>query len=145
LVNDNSPECDRTSPYKIDLKAFLVEWRILQKSYTQHKNRYKYFQGVNPNSMSISISIGNSPPKDKTISSRNVTENNSPLALKTHDMVSPIKFNKKERSAEIKDLLVKSIRLKMKLQNQIESLKKHVVIDEDIIVEHLKSVKIIKN
>lgn len=49
-----------------------------------------------------------------------------------------LKFDKKERQEDIKKVLVNSIRLKMKLKQQLESLKEYKEIDEDVIMENLR-------
>lgn len=51
---------------------------------------------------------------------------------------SNFKFNIKERQEQIKKVLITSIRLKMKLENQLNNLKSNILIDEDIIIQHLK-------
>ncbi len=96
----------------MELKSFIVHWRILSKAFNQRQTN------------------GNKDVKLKRIASASkiVVRSQSPC----------VKIDKKEVKKQIKKVLVNSIRLKMKLKQQITSLKNKLIIDEKVILENLK-------
>lgn len=112
IVDDNGIKVqiieNNESERYIELKAFVVEWRMTQKAYLQKQNEKIY--AINENSKT---------KKDKV---------NQVLAKKNE---------KKEKLDEVKKVLIDTVRLKMKLKNQLDSLQKTIKVDENIVIEHL--------
>lgn len=128
LVTDNSRTRDQTNPYKIELKSFIVEWRILNKAYTQKQIQLKRSEK----------SPVNVDRNEKSTDNKSVSPNRSksPELNKSQN-----RLTKKDIQKQIKKVLITSMRLKMKLKEQVESLKNNVIIQENVIVQHLKNIK----
>lgn len=74
---------------------------------------------------------GSSSP-GRTKNSEQVNTNESP----SHP--HPLRLEKQEIRRQIKKVLISSIRLKMKLKTQVDSLKNKYYIDEKVILQNLK-------
>ena len=66
----------------------------------------------------------------ETLSSKNIVTTNETVLITKNDK-TPIK-------KEIEKMLISSIRLKTKLKQQVDSLKRNIIIDENLVMEELK-------
>lgn len=66
----------------------------------------------------------------ETLSSKNIVNTNENVLITKNDKL-PVK-------KEIEKMLISSIRLKTKLKQQVDSLKRNIIIDENLVLEELK-------
>ncbi len=66
----------------------------------------------------------------ETLSSKNIVTTNETVLITKNDKTSIKK--------EIEKMLISSIRLKTKLKQQVDSLKRNIIIDENLVMEELK-------
>ena len=150
IDTNNLDEC-----HTIELKAFIVEWRILNKALMKKNNADGYRSGkfskagVNRanTGQGFNFPTGASA-RASGRASASASLNNINLGSSTsmnrkqslQAMLNPagVKLDKQEIRRQIKKVLINSIRLKMKLKAQVTSLKNKYFIDEKIILQHLK-------
>jgi hypothetical protein len=111
---------DKSNPKKIELKAFVIEWRILYKAYMQ--------KSLSSNKIERFCQTQVGMKKRGPIQSRS----NSP-----NKKEAPQKMKKELIKEQIKKLLLSSMKLKMKLKSQVTKLKKNYPIEESVILSHL--------
>lgn len=112
IVDDNGIKVqitkDNDRERYIELKAFIVEWRMIQKAYLQKQNEKLY-----------AVKEQSKGKKD------------------TVNQVIAKKNEKKEKLDEVKKVLIDTVRLKMKLKTQLDNLQKTIKVDENVVIEHL--------
>ncbi len=102
------------NPLRMELKSFIVQYRIVLKAYNNKIERKK-----------VPLSPGKGTGK--------ITSPSGGQILNANQL-----NNKFEIQKQIKKVLVNSIRLKMKLKEQVTCLKQKIVIDEKVIMDNLK-------
>jgi len=102
--------CEENTYTDINLKGVIIEWRMVNKLYQKHlEMESKYIE---------------------TLSSKNIVNTNENVLITKNDKL-PVK-------KEIEKMLISSIRLKTKLKQQVDSLKRNIIIDENLVLEELK-------
>jgi hypothetical protein len=150
IDTNNLDEC-----HTMELKAFIVEWRILNKAMIKKNNSDGYRSGkfskagVNRANTGHGFNLqtgasGRASGKVSATASVNNFNLGSSASMNRkqslQSMLNPasVKLDKQEIRMQIKKVLINSIRLKMKLKAQVTSLKNKYYIDEKIILQHLK-------
>ena len=94
----------------MNLKGLIVEWRRISKVYNKEITEKIVYD----------------------------TTSNNFLSQNSSEIISSKKIEKNKIKKDIEKMLISSIRLKTKLKQQVDLLKRNIVIDENYVLEELK-------